>query len=77
MAQEEVLATETRSDALGAERKPSNIVWIVTHGRLKRCSPDQLRHASERERLLAEGTDSPAASWTFQFVGSDTVQRRV
>jgi len=60
-----VLATETRSDALGAERKPSNIVWIVTHGRLKRCSPDQLRHASERERLLAEGTDSPAASWTF------------
>ena len=46
-------------------RKPSNIVWIVTHGRLKRCSPDQLRHASERERLLAEGTDAPAASWTF------------
>ena len=60
-----VLATETRTDALGSERKPSNIVWIVTHGRLKRCSPDQLRHASERERLLAEGTEAPTASWTF------------
>lgn len=27
----------------------SSIIW--SHGRLKRCSPEQLRHASERERL--------------------------
>ena len=60
-----VLATETRTDALGSERKPSNIVWIVAHGRLKRCSPDQLPHALERERLLAERTEAPTASWTF------------
>lgn len=35
----------TRTDALGHERKPSHIIRVVTHGRLKRCSPEQLRHA--------------------------------
>jgi hypothetical protein len=65
-----VLATETRTDALGQERKPSHIVWIVTHGRLKRCSPEQLRHASEREKLLAEGADNPSTSWTFHSLSS-------
>ncbi|CAK9111156.1 unnamed protein product, partial [Durusdinium trenchii] len=60
-----VLASETRTDAHGAERKPSHIVWIVSHGRLKRCAPEQLRHASEREKTLAEHADSPTASWTF------------
>lgn len=33
----------TRTDALGHERKPSHIIWVVMHGRLKRCSPE--RHA--------------------------------
>ena len=60
-----VLASETRNDAYGAERRPTHIIWIVSHGRLKRCSPDQLRHASERERLLAEGSEAPTTSWTF------------
>ena len=60
-----VLATETRTDAGGLERRPHNVVWVVTGGRLKRCAPFQLRHASERERLIAEQVDSPVASWTF------------
>ena len=60
-----VLASETRNDGQGMERHPTHIIWIVSHGRLKRCSPDQLRHASERERVIAEGMDSPVTSWTF------------
>ena len=40
----------------------------MSHGRLKRCSPEQLRHASERERLLAEGNESPATTWTFHSI---------
>ena len=60
-----VLATETRTDGAGEQRKPAHIVWIVTHGRLKRCAPEQLRHASERERLLAENSEAPATTWTF------------
>lgn len=60
-----VLASETRNDGHGMERQPSHIIWLVSHGRLKRCSPDQLRHASERERIIAEGMDAPVTSWTF------------
>ncbi len=60
-----VLASETRTDAHGMERKPSHVVWIVTHGRLKRCAPEQLRHASAREQAIAEGSQAPTASWTF------------
>ena len=36
-------------------RKPGSIVWIVVAGRLKRCSPQQLRHCSEREKILEGG----------------------
>ena len=60
-----VLASETRTDARGQERKPSNVIWIVSHGRLKRCSPEQLRHASAREQAIAEGMSAPTAAWTF------------
>ena len=55
-----VLATETRTDALWEEREPSHVIWIVSHGRLKRCAPEQLRHAS-REQLLTEGSESTSA----------------
>ena len=40
----------------------------MTHGRLKRCSPEQLRHASERERLISEGSEAPATTWTFHSI---------
>ena len=60
-----VLASETRTDAKGMERKPSSIIWLVSQGRLKRCSPEQLRHASAREQAIAEGMSSPTTTWTF------------
>ena len=55
---------------LGKNANHPTLVWIVTHGRLKRCSPEQLRHASEREKLLAEGADNPSTSWTFHSLSS-------
>ena len=39
-----VLATETHSEDFPATRKPGSIVWLTAAGRLKRCSPHQLRH---------------------------------
>ena len=60
-----VLASETRTDALGHERKAANIVWIVSHDRLKRCAPNQLRHASAREQVIAESSEAATTSWTF------------
>ena len=41
------------------------MVWIVSHGRLKRCSPWQLRHATPSERILAEQVEAPTPVWTF------------
>lgn len=69
-----VLASETRSDAYGCERRPTHVIWIVTHGRLKRCSPDQLRHASERERMIAENSQSPSTTWTFHSMAQTLVK---
>ena len=60
-----VLATETRNDAQGASQRPAQTVSIIASGRLKRCSPDQLRHASEREAAIAEATDAATPPWTF------------
>ena len=60
-----VLATETRTDATGLERRPGHVVWIISHGRLKRCSQWQLRHATTSEQVVAEGAHAPTPSWTF------------
>ena len=61
-----VVATETRSDCFGLERRPMKVVWISSVGRLKRCAPDQLRHASEREAILAEeASEKVTPGWTF------------
>ena len=69
-----VLASETRTDSFGTQRKPSNIVWIVSQGRLKRCSPSQLRHASAREKVIAEGMSAPTAVWTFHSLARDILK---
>ena len=66
-----VLASETRTDAGGTERKPSHVIWVVSCGRLKRCSPEQLRHASEVEKAVAETTTGAATSWTFHRLMHD------
>ena len=50
----------------GHVRQPSGIAWIIASGRLKKVACNQLRHASERERLVAEGTTQVTTPWTFQ-----------
>ena len=64
-----VLATESRRDDSGNIR-PGGSIWIVKGRSLLKCSPEQLRHASEREELL-EALASPGeqqAPWTFHTV---------
>ena len=60
-----VLASETRTDAQGQERRPAHTVWITANGRLKRCSLEQLRHASDREAAIAEASETVTPTWTF------------
>ena len=60
-----VLATETRAEVDPATRKPGSVVWIISAGRLKRCSPVQLRHCSEREKFLAEKSEAVTMPWSF------------
>lgn len=38
---------------------------MVAAGRLKRCSPQQLRHCSEREKILAEASGAITLPWSF------------
>lgn len=63
-----VLAMESRSEQ-GSDydiRRPGHIVWVVAAGRLKRCSPHQLRHCSEREKIIAESSGGHVtAPWSF------------
>ena len=64
-----VLACETRVSEDPLLRRPGNVVWIVAQGRLKRAHTSQLRHSSERERLIAEATSAPTLPWTFTALG--------
>ena len=60
-----VLATETRVESEDGVRKAGAIVWAVCNGRLKKFHHSQVRHASETERLVAEGSNAVAFPWTF------------
>ena len=60
-----VLAAETRVDFEDGVRKAGAIVWAVCNGRLKKFHHSQVRHASETERLVAEGSNAIAFPWTF------------
>lgn len=60
-----VLATETRSETDPPTKKPGSVVWLIAAGRLKRCSPQQLRHCSDRERILAEASEAVTTPWSF------------
>ena len=61
-----VLSTETRNEDDGTIRRAGHVIWIVAGGRLKRCSPSQLRHASEKEKLVAEASHgSVTMPWSF------------
>ena len=61
-----ILALETKMTYQGHARQPSGIAWIIASGRLKKVACNQLRHASEREGLVAEGTTQVTTPWTFQ-----------
>ena len=64
-----VLGTETKlEDGIAT---PSNIVWIIISDRLWRCSPQQLRRASEREHSQHLLTQSKP--WTFENLTSTLV----
>ena len=60
-----ILATETTVDTEDGIRKASAIVWAVCNGRLKKFHQSQVRHASETERLVAEGSSGAHFPWTF------------
>ena len=60
-----VLATETRVDHEDGIRKASAIIWAICNGRLKKFQQSQVRHASETERLVSEGSIGAHFPWTF------------
>lgn len=62
-------AAETRSTEDGMIRRPGNIAWFIAQGRLKKAHTSQLRHASLREKLVAEATSAPTLPWTFATLG--------
>ena len=66
-----ILGCETKVTYDGQVRQPHRLAWIVSQGRLKRVHTDQLRHASEREKLVNEEYhDVLATPWTFSDVTS-------
>ena len=58
-----VLATET--EKRDGDRFPRKIVWVVYGGYLIRAAPEQLQHASARERQIAELRSPQKLPWTF------------
>ena len=64
-----VLACETKLEEDGLTRAPTTIVWFIAQGRLKKAHSSQLRHASEREKEIAEVTVAPTMPWTFTSLG--------
>ena len=69
-----VLALETKVDVIDGVRKPSAIIWAVCNGRLKKFHQSQVRHATETERLVAEGAKGSEFPWTFSSL-ADLLER--
>ena len=62
---------EQKRDETGALR-PGSSVWVVRGRRLLKCCPEQLRHASARERLLTElHQDAGEPGWDFPTVAKE------
>ena len=59
-----VLALETRRDEEGHVR-PSSVAWLIRNNRLLKASVEQLRFASERERLYHEFSKPLEVPWTM------------
>ena len=62
-----ILAMETRRDSEGSSR-PAHAIWCVRGRSLLKCSPEQMRPASEREELLETLGPQETAPWTFNRV---------
>ena len=62
-----ILATEQRRDDQGHLIAGSS-VWLVRGRRLLKCCPEQLRHASDREKVLEELHSPDPQPWTFSKV---------
>ena len=69
-----VLAAETKLQSDGLTRASTNIIWIIAGSKLKKAHSSQLRHASERERLIAKATEAPTLPWTFSALSRNLSQ---
>ena len=60
---------ESRKEPDGTLR-PGGAIWLVKGRNLLKCSPEQLRRASQREELVEALTEShnQQTPWTFQTV---------
>ena len=65
-----ILATENRRDDQGHLIAGSS-VWLVRGRRLLKCCPEQLRHASEREKILDELHAEDSQPWSFPRVAGE------
>ena len=65
-----ILALEHRHAKDGTPKQSSS-VWCVRGRRLWKCSMEQLRHASERETILAELAENKQPAWDFLRVAAE------
>ena len=59
-----ILAMETRRSESG-EVRPTHAIWVVRGRHLMKCSPEQLRPASQREELVESLACSDQTPWTY------------
>ena len=68
-----VIATETRKEEDGTLR-PGSIIWLHRGGRLIRAAPEQLRHASPRERMVEELAGPVELPWAINRITKEDRQ---
>ena len=65
-----VLATEKKRDDQG-HLIAGSAVWLVRGRRLLKCCPEQLRHASDREKIVDELYTRDSQPWTFPRIADE------
>ena len=65
-----ILATEQKRDEQGHLTAGSS-VWLVRGRRLLKCCPEQLRHASDREKILEELHAPDPQPWSFPCIADE------
>ncbi|CAE7582483.1 RE1 [Symbiodinium sp. CCMP2592] len=67
-----VLAVESRKEP-DSSLRPGGAIWLVKGRSLLKCSPEQLRRASQREELVESLSDTHQRQtpWTFQTVAQE------